>query len=72
MSEKEKLGLLEEMMELENGDLSPDMILEELEEWDSMTKLSLVVLMGDEFGKKLTGEDIKKFITVEDILNSME
>ena len=44
------------------------MNLSELENWDSMTKLSLIVLMDDEFEKKLTGEQIKSFVTVKDIL----
>ncbi len=71
MSEKEKLALLEDMFELEEGDLSADTVLDDLEEWDSMSKLSLIVLMNDEFGKKLSGDEIKKFNTVGDILAYM-
>ena len=37
-----------------------------------MTRLSLIVLMDDEFDKKLTGDQIKKFVTVKDILDFME
>ena len=37
-----------------------------------MTKLSLIVMMEDEFDRKLTGSEIKNFKTVQDILNLMK
>jgi acyl carrier protein len=37
-----------------------------------MAKLSLIVMMDEEFGKKLLGEQIQKFHTVKDILDFME
>lgn len=68
---KEKLNLLLDLFELEEGELTPEMKLEDVEAWDSMTKLSLIVLMDDEFNKKLTGEQIRMFKTVQDILDFM-
>ena len=50
----------------------PEMKLEDVESWDSMTKLSLIVMMDDEFNKKLTGEQIRMFKTVQDILDFMD
>ena len=72
MSEKEKLALLEEVMELDEGALTPEMELGEIEEYDSLTKLAIIVMVEDEFGKKLNAEDFKKFNKVEDILDIME
>lgn len=72
MEEREKLALLEDMLEMEDGALQPDMKLSDLSEFDSMARLSLVVLFDDEFGKKLTGKDIDRFNTVGDILSEME
>ncbi len=71
MTDKEKIALLEETFEVDEGTLSPDMDLENVEEYDSMTKLSLIVMFDDNFGKKITGADIKKFKTVKDIMNLM-
>ena len=71
MTEKEKLAMLEELFEMEESALSQEMILAELDAWDSMTKLSLIVLMDDEFGKELTGDQIKKFVKVQDIIDFM-
>ena len=71
MTEKEKLALLEDMLELDNGSLKPETELSGIDEYDSMAKLSLIVLMDDECGKKLTGEQIREFKTVQDILDFM-
>ena len=72
METKEKLNLLIDLFELEEGELMPEMELEDVESWDSMTKLSLIVMMDDEFNKKLTGEQIRMFKTVQDILDFMD
>lgn len=71
MSMEEKLAMLEEVMELEEGELKADMLLSDIEEYNSMAKLSLIVMMSDEFSKKLTNEQIKKFTIVQDILDFM-
>ena len=71
MDESQKLRMLEDIMEADEGDLTPETVLEELELWDSMTQLSLIALLDDEFGKELSGEDIAKFKVVADILAVM-
>ncbi len=71
MTNREKLALLEDMLELEEGDLNEDMALDDIDEYDSMAKLSLIVLMEDEFDVKLTGDVIKGFKTVGDIVALM-
>lgn len=72
MTTEKKLELLEEMLELDEGTLMPETDLQDIEEWDSMAKLSLIVLVDDECGKSLTGQEIKDFKTVQDILNYMD
>ena len=67
----EKLALLEDLFEMDNGTLDPETLLEDVEAWDSITKLSLIVLVDDEFGKTLLAEDFDKFNTVQDILYYM-
>ena len=71
MTKEEKIALLEDMLELESGALSAETELSSIDEYDSMAKLSLIVLMDDEFSKKLTGEQISAFKTVQDILDFM-
>ncbi len=71
MTNEEKIAMLEDMLELDGGTLAPETVLAEVEEYDSMAKLSLIVMMDEECGKKLTGEQIREFKTVQDILDFM-
>ena len=72
MDNKEKLETLEEILDVEEGSLSPDTVLADLDEWDSITRLSLLIYFDEELGKKITGDEIKAFVKVEDILGLME
>ncbi len=71
MTNAEKIALLEETWELDEGTLKEDTLLTDVSAFDSMGKLSLIVLCDDEFNKKLPGEVIKGFQTVKDILDFM-
>lgn len=71
MTNQEKMEKLEEILELEAGSLAEETVLETLNEWDSMAALSLIVLMDEDYGKKLTGQQIREFTTIQDILNEM-
>lgn len=72
MTNEEKIALLEDMLELEAGTLTSETELTSVDEYDSMAKLSLIVLFDEECGKKLTGEEIRSFKTVGDILAAMD
>ena len=71
METSKKLEMLEEMLELDAGTLEPDMELDGVDGWDSMASLMFIVLMDEQFGKEVNGEDIKKLTTVQDILDIM-
>lgn len=72
MTLEEKLALLEETLETDEGTLTADRPLAEVEEYDSMTKLALIVMMEDEFGVKLTSDMVRGFEKVQDILDLMK
>ena len=72
MDIKEKLCLLEELLDVEEGSLRAEDKMEEIEEWDSMTVLSLIVLLDEKFGKQISGKQIKALQTIGDILKLME
>ncbi len=72
MDTKEKLAALEDIMELDEGTLRAEASLDDIEEWDSLSALSFVVLLGDEFNRKITGQQIRAFKTVQDLLDVME
>ena len=72
MSEAEKISLLEEAMDLEPGTLKPEDVLADFDEWDSIAALSLIAVFDSNLGKTLSGDDIKKFVTVKDVIDFME
>lgn len=72
MTIDEKLSLLEETMEMDEGTLKADMDLSDVDEYDSMSKLSIIVMLQDEFGVKITSEQIRAFVKVQDILDFMK
>ncbi len=72
MTVKEKLNKLEELLEIDLDTLSENMELEEIEEYDSMSKLGLLLMFEDDFGKIFTAKDIAEFKLVSDILKEMD
>lgn len=72
MTDQEKLAALEEIMELDEGSVTPETRLEDIEEWDSLSALSFVVLLGDEFERQITGKEIREFQTIADMMKVME
>jgi len=47
--------------------LSPETAFRDIEEWDSLTALSLIAMVDEEYSLKLTGDDIKSATTLNDI-----
>ncbi len=72
MEKNNKIELIAEVLDIEPEAINEDMNLKEMDEWDSLAILSFIVMMGDEFNKTVTGEDVKKLITVADALAIME
>jgi len=72
MSLEEKLALLAETIETDVENLEPDRKLEDIQEWDSMAKVSLIVMLDEEFEKEIVADDLLKLETVQDILDIME
>lgn len=69
MSDQEIIELIAEALEIEASEVSPETSLEDIPEYDSMAKLSVIVVMDEEFSKKLTGETMQEFKTVGDIIS---
>lgn len=72
MDKNKKIELLADLFEVENNEIVENQELDSFEPWDSMSKLSLIVLMDEECGKKLTGEQIRSFKTIGDIMTFMD
>ena len=72
MDIKEKLELIEECMDLDAGTLKAEDKLDDFEEWDSVTALSIIAMADEHFHKTLSGDTLKNAKTVSDILALME
>lgn len=66
MTDQEKLDLLEEIMDTEEA-LTMEDVLEEIEEWDSLSMLALAAKVKELYNRNLTAQEIVKFKTVKDI-----
>lgn len=71
MDKSTLIEMLEEILETEEGVLSEETVLEDLEEWDSLGKLSLMAMAKKECDKSLTATEIREFVTVNDICNAL-
>lgn len=67
MTKHEIINLIEDTLEVDLHTLSQNSLLQEIPNYDSMAKLSVIILADDEFDKKLTGEALREFKTVGDI-----
>jgi len=72
MTDQDKMAMLEDLLDIEEGTLTPDRELATIEEYDSLARLSLIVMLDEEFGVTVAPETVKAFVTVEDILALME
>lgn len=71
MNLEEKLELLEEIMDYEDS-LGVDMVLSDLEEWDSLSTLALAAKVKELYGENLTNDEIQNFKTVKDICDYLK
>jgi acyl carrier protein len=68
MNKIELMNELENLLELPLNSMSEDTVLNTILLWDSMAKLSLIVLLADNFNLRLTSQKVNSFIIVNDIL----
>lgn len=67
MEKRHFLQTLKDELEFE-VDLDFSTNLHELEEWDSMSAMILIGFISDKFGKTLTGENLKKIISINGLI----
>ena len=72
MTKQEIINLIEDTFEIDMNTLSENTSLLNLPEYDSMAKLSVIILADDEFDKKLTGETMRGFVSVGDIVDFLK
>ena len=56
MTNQEKLAEIADILEMEEEELTPECVLDELETWDSVAVLSVISVMNDKFQYKTVGD----------------
>lgn len=51
----------------ESVEVTPDTELKSLPEWDSLAALGVIVMFDVEYGKTITGDDLKTCVTLTDL-----
>lgn len=72
MTNEEKILILEDLMEVEERTLKPETLLSDIDEWDSVSLLSFIAMVDEEFEKVITGKEVKSCNTVSDLMRFME
>ena len=55
--------------ETEMSEFKADTVFQELEEWSSLTAMSVIAFIKTEYGKSVTGKEIRSCGTIEDLFN---
>ena len=70
---REKLfEILSAVLEIPQDDISSDLTAENVESWDSLKHLNIVLTVEQEFGVAFTDEDILNMLSVQGIMDQIE
>ncbi|MEO3404321.1 hypothetical protein AAFN85_10485 [Mucilaginibacter sp. CAU 1740] len=59
----------EQFDEIPADQFAADTLFKENDEWSSMTALSVIAMVDQNYSVRLTGDDVRKSSTIEDIYN---
>lgn len=62
----------EEFDETPLENFQPSTNYRELEEWSSLTALSIISMVDEEYDKQITGADLRANVTIEELYNFIE
>ena len=62
------LEVVKEALELEDQDLSLDDVLADFDEWDSMTRLSLIALLDEYFEVQISDAEFDNIETIQHLM----
>ena len=62
-------NLAEQFDDTDITEIQPNTEYQELDEWSSLTAMSIIAMVKTQFGKTITGREIRKCQTVEELFN---
>lgn len=63
------LKFAEALDDMDASVLTPETIFRELDEWSSIAALSVIAMADEEYGKEISGNDIRNAKTIQDLFN---
>ena len=62
----------EEFDETPEEEFKADTVFKDLDEWGSLTALSIISMVDEEYDKRITGADLRSVSTIEELYNLVE
>lgn len=62
----------EQFDDTDPSEITPTTVFRDIEEWSSLTALSIIAMVYEEYDVVLKGDDIKNAKTVEDLFHTVE
>jgi acyl carrier protein len=66
------IALFTETLEIDGTEIDLKTKFRELKNWDSISFLSVLAMIDEEFDVIIEGNDFRKLITIEDIINEIK
>jgi acyl carrier protein len=71
MIKNELVELFAEALEVDASSIHPGKALADYSEWNSLAWLTIVSLVDERYGVRLTGPEIRSFVTVKDVIDNL-
>ncbi len=72
MTREEKIETIADILELEEEEVKEDIVLDEVEAWDSVAVLSVISVINEKFDRFPLAEEIRAYKTVRDLMQAFE
>ena len=70
--EEKFIDLFKEAIESDDQEVSLNTRFRELENWDSLTFLSVLAMIDEEYDVVIEGNDFRKLVTIEDLIDEIK
>jgi acyl carrier protein len=66
------IELFKETLEIGGTDIDLNTKFRDLENWDSLSFLSILAMLDEEYDVIIEGNDFRKLVTIEDLINEIK
>jgi len=61
-----------EILEIEDREVKPSDSFKKFEEWDSLSRLSLIAMLDEEYGVQIEEEEFSEINTVQELIDAVK